>query len=77
MAFDTDLVGSYGICVDISTTWWIGEKAPRADMVSAMQYVFEHIMENMSMLKPGVPMRDLSLNAHKLEDNIRIANMAV
>ena len=28
VAFDTDLVGSYGICVDISRTWWIGDKAP-------------------------------------------------
>ncbi|MEM7520220.1 MAG: dimethylsulfonioproprionate lyase DddP, partial [Pseudomonadota bacterium] len=26
IAFDTDLVGSYGICVDISRTWWIGDR---------------------------------------------------
>ena len=71
VAFDTDLVGSYGICVDISRTWWIGDKAPHADMVSAMQHAHEHITENMSMLKPGVRMRDLSLNAHKLEDQYK------
>ena len=35
-AFDTNLVGSYGICVDISRTWWIGEKAPRGDAVLVM-----------------------------------------
>ncbi|MEM1302900.1 MAG: dimethylsulfonioproprionate lyase DddP, partial [Pseudomonadota bacterium] len=29
VAFDTDLVGSYGICVDISRTWWVGDRAPR------------------------------------------------
>ena len=54
--------------MDISRTWWIGDKAPRADMVAAMQHAHEHIMKNMSMLKPGVRMRDLSINAHKLED---------
>jgi len=71
VAFDTDLVGSYGICVDISRTWWIGDKAPRTDMVSAMQHAHEHIMENMAMLKPGVRMRDLSRKAHKLEDQYK------
>ncbi|MGB7204138.1 MAG: dimethylsulfonioproprionate lyase DddP, partial [Anderseniella sp.] len=28
VAFDTDLIGSYGICVDISRTWWIGDEKP-------------------------------------------------
>ena len=71
MTFDTDLIGSYGICVDISRTWWIGDRAPRANMVSAMQHAHEHIMENMSILKPGVRMRDFSLNAHKLGDQYK------
>ena len=68
LAFDTDLVGSYGICVDISRTWWIGDKNPRPDMISAMQHAHEHIMQNMEMLKPGVPMKELSLNTHVLEE---------
>ncbi len=28
VAFDTDLIGSYGICTDVSRTWWIGDTAP-------------------------------------------------
>ena len=32
VAFDTDLVGPYGYCADISRTWWIGDGAPRPDM---------------------------------------------
>ena len=68
VAFDTDLVGSYGICVDISRTWWIGDKNPRPDMISAMQHAHDHIMQNMEMLKPGVPMRELSLNTHVLDE---------
>jgi Xaa-Pro aminopeptidase len=68
LAFDTDLVGSYGICVDISRTWWIGEAPPRPDMIDAMRHAHEHIMANMEMLKPGVHMRELSENCHRLHE---------
>lgn len=66
LAFDTDLVGAYGICVDISRTWWIGERPPRADMVSAMRHAHDHIMENMALLKPGITIPELTARAHKL-----------
>ncbi len=67
IAFDTDLVGSYGICIDISRTWWIGDENPRPDMLYAMQHAHEHIMTNMEMLKPGVSMEDLTHNSHTLD----------
>ena len=67
VAYDTDLIGSYGICVDISRTMWIGDKKPRPDMVYAMQHAHEHIQKNMEMLKPGVHMKDLTFNSHVLD----------
>ncbi len=66
VSFDTDLVGSYGICVDISRSWWIGEERPPQAMIDAMQQGHEHIMQNMSMLKPGVNIQQLSKNSHTL-----------
>ena len=66
LAFDTDLVGTYGICVDISRTWWIGDGKPRQDMIDAMRHGVEHIQTNMQLLRPGVHFNDLTLNAHKL-----------
>ena len=71
IAFDTDLVGSYGICVDISRTWWIGDKSPRPDMVYAMQHAHEHIMTNMELLGPGIHMRDLTFSSHTLDKNFQ------
>ena len=68
VAFDTDLVGSYGICVDISRTWWIGDKKPRQDMIDAMRHAHEHIMTNMQLLKAGVMIPDVTANLHKLDD---------
>jgi Xaa-Pro aminopeptidase len=67
VAFDTDLIGSYGICIDISRTWWIGDRAPRPDMIRAMQHGLEHIRHNMDLLKPGVSLRDLTFKSHTLD----------
>ncbi|ATF18135.1 protein DddP (metallopeptidase, family M24), DMSP degrading [Phaeobacter gallaeciensis] len=67
VSFDTDLVGSYGICIDISRSWWIGDRPPPADMVYAMQHGVEHIQSNMDMLKPGVNLQELSRNCHPLD----------
>ena len=50
VSFDTDLIGSYGICVRISRIWWIGDQAPHPDIISAMQHAHEHIQINMKML---------------------------
>jgi len=66
VAFDTDLIGCYGICVDISRTWWIGDQKPRRDMIEAMKLAREHLDYNMSLLRPGVEIRDLVFNGHKL-----------
>lgn len=71
VAFDTDLVGAYGICVDISRTWWIGDEPARQDMIDAMNLGIEHIQTNMEMLAPSVHMRDLTFNAHKLPDEFQ------
>jgi Xaa-Pro aminopeptidase len=72
IAFDTDLIGSYGMCIDISRTWWIGDHAPRPDMIYAMQHAHEHIMTNMQMLKPGVTIPELTANSHRLDDQFQI-----
>ena len=67
IAFDTDLIGSYGICIDISRTWWIGDKKPEQAMIDAMQHGIEHIETNMNLLAPGVSFRDLTHQGHHLD----------
>ncbi len=67
VGLDTDLVGSYGICTDISRTWWIGDQPPRPDMISAMQHGYEHIMTNMALLKPGVMIPEIIEASHRLK----------
>ncbi|MCX7889790.1 MAG: M24 family metallopeptidase [Rhodobacteraceae bacterium] len=66
VAFDTDLVGCYGICIDISRTWWVGDARPSNAMVSAFHHALDHIAGNMAMLKPGVTIRELVHGGHRL-----------
>jgi len=67
VAFDTDLIGCYGICVDISRTWWVGDEKPRDDMIYAMRHAHEHIMTNMDLMKPGVSLHNLTFKGHQLD----------
>ena len=67
VAFDTDLIGSYGFCVDISRTWWIGNEKPRPDMIYAMQHAHEHIMKNMELIKAGVMIPEITAKSHRLD----------
>jgi len=68
LAFDTDLIGTYGMCSDLSRTWWIGDRNPDPAMVEAMQVAHEHIMTNMEMLKPGVSIPELTEGSHRLPE---------
>merc|ERR1712185_53164 len=67
LAFDTDLVGIYGFCIDISRTWWIGDQAPRADMIEAYKHAVEHMRTNEQLVKPGTTMKELTFGGHQLD----------
>ncbi len=69
VAFDTDLIGAYGICIDISRSWWIGDARPTNAMISAMHHAMDHIEVNRSLLKPGVTIGELTHGGHQLDPN--------
>ncbi|MGZ9809584.1 dimethylsulfonioproprionate lyase DddP [Pseudoroseicyclus sp. H15] len=66
VAFDTDLVGAYGICTDISRTWWIGDAQPRPDMREAFALAREHMDDHIARLRPGVTIGELTFGGHQL-----------
>ena len=68
VAFDTDLIGAYGICIDISRSWWVGETRPSNAMISAMNHGLDHIRDHQARLKPGVTIKELCFGGHRLED---------
>lgn len=66
VAFDTDLIGAYGFCIDISRTWWIGDKRPGNAMISAFAHARDHMLDHQARLKPGVTIRELTFGGHQL-----------
>ncbi len=66
VAFDTDLIGAYGMCCDISRSWWIGDGEPRADMIEDYRLGVEHIERNMELMRPGVYIGELIEKMHNL-----------
>ena len=71
VAFDTDLVGPYGYCIDISRTWICGERKPTPEQRKLYRIAYDHIQENMEMLKPGVSFYDLTYKGHQLPQEYR------
>jgi len=68
LAWDSDLIGCYGICADISRTWFIGDGRPSDEQRRLHGIAYEHIMTNMERLKPGISFRELSEGGHQLSD---------
>lgn len=63
VAFDTDLIGPYGVCVDISRTWLCGDGQPNDDQRQIYQMAYAQIQANTPLLRPGVTFRELTESA--------------
>ncbi len=66
VAFDTDLIGPYGFCCDISRTWLAGPGAPSAEQRSLYAISRDQIETNVALLRPGISFRDLCTSARTL-----------
>ncbi len=66
LAFDTDLIGPYGICTDISRTWWLGDGPAPAPMRAAMAHAVEHIEANTALIRPGLTIPEWTAQSHRL-----------
>ena len=71
LSFDTDLVGVWGFCSDISRTWLIGDGDPTEEQKTLYKIAHEHIMANMELLKPGVAFEEITEKSHRLPEIYR------
>ena len=70
VSFDTDLVGPYGYCADISRAWVAGG-APTAHQRELHRVALEHVNENARLLRPGATFREISERSHRLPPDCR------
>lgn len=68
LAFDTDLIGPYGMCADISRTWYCGDQKPTAEQCDLHAVAHEHIMANLELLRPGVSFTEITQRGHRLPE---------
>ena len=71
VGFDTDLIGPYGMCADLSRTWFCGEGQPSDEQKHVFNFAHEHIMTNTELLAPGVSFTEVVQKSHRLTDEFR------
>lgn len=69
VAFDTDLIGPYGYCSDISRTWVAPGKKPTNVQVAQHALALEQISFNLDLLRPGQTFHELIAKSFQLPDD--------
>jgi Xaa-Pro aminopeptidase len=68
VAFDTDLIGPFGYCCDISRTFHCGPSRPTDEQKRLYSLARDEIEHNIALLKPGISFRELSENCFKVPE---------
>ena len=68
VAFDTDLIGPYGYCSDISRTWITPGKRPANEQVALHAMAREQIAFNIDLLRPGMSFLEFAEKSYTLPD---------
>ncbi len=71
VSFDTDLIGPFGYCADISRTFFCGPGKPSAEQKRLYGLAYEQIETNIALLKPGMTFREVSEKSWKLPEGCR------
>ncbi|WP_312936274.1 dimethylsulfonioproprionate lyase DddP [Pseudomonas sp.] len=77
LSFDTDLIGVYGMCVDMSRSWICGGLAPTAEQKRLYRIAHDHILHNTALVAPGVAFSTLSRDGHRLPESCRAQRYGV
>lgn len=60
MGFDTDMVGAYGACIDMSRTWRCGGGKPSPQQASTFALATEQIDRNIGLHTAGATLREIT-----------------
>ena len=63
VGFDTDLIGVYGMCCDISRTWLCGDVAPTDEQKRIYTAAHQQVMNNMQLVRPGMTFKEFTYTA--------------
>ena len=60
LAFDTDMIGPYGYCADLSRSWTIDHVAMTREQRALYAAALEQIEHNVALIRPGMDWREYS-----------------
>lgn len=69
VAFDTDLIGPYGFCADLSRTWLCGDGEPTQEQRDLHAIAVDQIAHNTALMQPGTGFRELVERAKNPPDD--------
>jgi len=68
LSFDTDLIGPYGYCSDISRSWTIGLVPPTNDQRVIYNFARQEIEHNMALIKPGMSFQEFTEKSMRIPE---------
>ncbi len=69
VSFDTDLIGPFGYCADISRTYFCGPGRPSEQQRRLYRLAWEQIHANIEVLKPGIGLRELAERSFQMPES--------
>ena len=58
LAFDTDMIGPYGYCADLSRSWTIGHTRMTNEQATLYSHALAQIVHNTDLIRPGMDFRE-------------------
>ena len=77
LAFDTDMVSTYGYCCDVSRSWIVGDVKPTDIQKGLYRLAYDHVMTNIELIKPGMSFAEVTAKAHRLPEAYRALRYGV
>ncbi len=65
VAFDTDMIGPFSYCADISRTWLCGEGVPSQGQRDLYRHAYDEVHHNIDLMQPGSSFQEISRRAFR------------
>jgi Xaa-Pro aminopeptidase len=77
LSFDTDLIGPYGYCADLSRSWTVGHTRMSNAQRELYAAALEQIHHNLELLKPGLTLREFNERSWQIPEKYRARRYSV
>ncbi len=68
LSFDTDMIGPYGYCADVSRSWTVGHTRMTNTQRTMYEAALDQINHNMALLKPGLPFAEFNAKSWRIPE---------